>query len=78
MKDIKYHIDPYNDEPHGTICSTIRKIWRAGDAIGSEEVKQLAADAFDKAKRMDAKLKKYRKRFLTLPKELQEELDKIC
>lgn len=78
MKEIKYHIDPYNTDIQGTICATIRTIWRTADGAGNEEIKQLSVIAFDQANRMSEKLKKYRKRFLTLPKELQEELDKIC
>ena len=78
MKEIRYHIDPYNTEIEGTICATIRTIWRTADGAGNEEIKQLSVIAFDQANRMSASLKKYRKRILSLPKETQEELDKIC
>lgn len=78
MNEVKYHIDPYNTETEGTICATIRTMWRVGDSIGNAEIKELSAVAFDQANRMSASLKKYRKRMLSLPKELQEELDKIC
>lgn len=71
---LKYEIDPYDTSIEGTICATLRAIWREADAAGNEPIKELAAIAFDKANRMDRKLKKYRKRFLRLPQELQIEL----
>lgn len=77
MKPIKYVIDPWDESIEGTICATIRAIWREADKTGNDEIKDLAALAFDKANRMDRALKKYRKRFLQLPKELQAELHLI-
>ena len=74
---LKYEIDPFNESVEGTICATIRAIWREADRTGSAEIKDLAAIAFDKANRMDRALKKYRKRFLQLPQELQNELHNI-
>lgn len=74
---LKYEIDPWNTEIDRTICSHIRAIWREADALGSDRIKELAALAFDKANRMDRKLRKYRKRFMQLPQELQDELNTI-
>lgn len=71
---LEYIIDPYDTSIEGTICATLRAIWREADAAGNEPIKELAAIAFDKANRMDRKLKKYRKRFLRLPQELQDQL----
>jgi hypothetical protein len=74
---LKYEIDPWNESIQGTICATLRAIWRKADATGDDEVKDLTAIAFDKANRMDRALHKYRKRFLQLPQELQNELHHI-
>ena len=74
---LKYEIDPWDESIQGTICATLRAIWRQADTSGDDTIKELAAIAFDKANRMDRALKKYRKRFLQLPKELQEELHQI-
>ena len=74
---LKYEIDPWETGIQGTICATLRAIWREADKTGNDEIKELAAVAFDKANRMDRALKKYRKRFLQLPEELQMELHNI-
>lgn len=74
---LKYEIDPWDQSIEGTICATLRAIWREADRTGSTEIKDLAAIAFDKANRMDRALKKYRKRFLQLPQALQDELHQI-
>jgi hypothetical protein len=74
---LKYEIDPHNESIEGTICATIRAIWREADKAGNAEIKELAAVAFDKANRMDRALKKYRKRFMQLPEDLQMELHNI-
>ena len=74
---LKYEIDPWNESIEGTICATIRAIWREADRTGSTEIKDMAAIAFDKANRMDRALKKYRRRFLRLPQEFQDELHHI-
>lgn len=74
---LKYEIDPWDQSIEGTICATLRAIWREADSAGNQTIKDLAAAAFDKANRMDRKLKKYRKRFMQLPQELQAELHNI-
>lgn len=78
MKDIKYHLDPYNEEDATGIQGNIRRIWRLAELSGNGEIKSLAIVVFDQACRMSASLKKYRKRIQTLPREVQEDLDKIC
>jgi len=74
---LKYEIDPWNESIEGTICANLRAIWRQADTLGDDAIKELAAIAFDKANRMDRALHKYRKRFLQLPEELQNELHQI-
>lgn len=74
---LKYIIDPYDTSIEGTICATLRAIWREADKSNNDTIKELTAVAFDKANRMDKALHKYRKRFLQLPKELQAELHNI-
>lgn len=74
---LKYEIDPWDQSIEGTICATLRAIWREADRAGNDEIKGLAAVAFDKANRMDRKLKTYRKRFMQLPQALQDELHNI-
>jgi len=74
---LKYEIDPWDESIEGTICATIRAIWREGHRTNNTEIKNLAEIAFDKANRMDRALHKYRKRFLQLPQELQMELHNI-
>ena len=74
---MKYEIDPWDESIQGTICATLRAIWREADSAGNQTIKDLTAIAFDKANRMDRALKKYRKRFLQLPQALQEELHQI-
>ena len=80
MKDIKYHIDPYNEEDAaaGSIHDNIRAIWRMADLAGHQDIKGLIVKVFDQASRMSASLKKYKRRFSSLPEEVQKELDKIC
>lgn len=59
----KYEINPAHESGDDTICMTIRRLWREGDAVGGahgDRIKELAADAFDKAKRMNARLKAYK------------------
>ncbi len=65
-------------DPVDTICANIREIYREADGLHNEKIKELARAAFDKANRMDRGLKKYRKRFLILPKEIQAEMIEIC
>jgi len=74
---LKYKIDPLNVDIEGTICATLRAIWRVADSAGNDEIKDLAAIAFDKANRMDKALRKYRKRFMQLPEVVQMELHNI-
>ena len=74
---MKYEIDPWDESIEGTICATLRAIWREADRADNQTIKDLTAIAFDKANRMDRALKKYRKRFLQLPQALQEELHQI-
>jgi len=74
---LKYEIDPWDTSIQGTICATLRAIWREADATGNQSIKDMAAIAYDKANRMDRALKKYRKRFLQLPQALQDELHNI-
>ncbi len=74
----KFEIDPENTDHVGTICSYIRAIYRAADKLDNEEIKELARAAFDKGNRMDRSLKKYRKRFMILPEEIQKEMIDIC
>ena len=76
-KELKYHIDPWNLQIDNTICATIRAIWREADAAGNSRIKEIATVTFDKAKRMDRKLRTYRKRFDQLPDELKQELATI-
>ncbi len=73
---LKYEIDPWDTSIQGTICATLRAIWREADAIGNSTIKDLTAVAFDKANRMDRKLKKYRKRFIKLPIEIREQIER--
>lgn len=56
----KYEINPHFDSGNDTLCMNLRRIWLEADAMGSERIKELAADAFDGAKRMDARLKDYK------------------
>lgn len=74
---LKFQIDPWNESIEGTVCATIRAIWREGHHTNNQKIMDLASVAFDKANRMDRKLKTYRKRFMQLPKELQDELHNI-
>ena len=74
---IKYQIDPWEESIEGTVCATIRAIWREGHHVNNQKIMDLASVAFDKANRMDRKLKNYRKRFMQLPQELQMELHNI-
>ena len=74
---IKFHIDPWEESIDGTVCATIRAIWREGHHTNNQKIMDLASVAFDKANRMDRALKKYRKRFMQLPEELQMELHNI-
>ena len=59
------------------MCATIRAIWREGHHTNNQKIMDLASVAFDKANRMDRALKKYRKRFMQLPEEVQMELHNI-
>lgn len=57
----KYEINPHHDSGNNTLCMALRRIWLEGDACKNERIKELAADAFDFAKRMDARLKQYKR-----------------
>ena len=76
-REYEFIIDPHNMDPVDTICAYIREIYREADDLKNDKIKELARAAFDKANRMDRGLKKYRKRFLILPKEVQEEMIEI-
>lgn len=56
----KYEIDPDIDKGRQTICDTLRRLWRQADANGDAESKEMIADCFDYAKRMDEKLRWYK------------------
>lgn len=50
-------IDPERDTGQPTICNTLRKLWRrVDDAVAREMI----ADCYDYAKRMDEKLRVYK------------------
>lgn len=50
-------IDPERDTGEPTICNTLRKLWRAVD---EPALREMIADCYDYAKRMDEKLRVYK------------------
>ena len=72
VKEREFIIDPWNDEPKETICSYLREIWRIGDTMKNEQIKDLAAAAYDKANRMSRGLIDHRRHLLKLPEEYRE------
>lgn len=50
-------IDPNRDTGQQTICNTLRKLWRHVDDPAARE---MIADCYDYAKRMDEKLRVYK------------------
>lgn len=50
----KFAIDPERDTGQPTLCNTLRRLWRRVD---DPEAREMIADCFDYAKRMDAKLR---------------------
>ena len=78
VREYEFIIDPHNMDPVDTICAYIREIYREAEDLKNDKIKELCRAAYDKANRMDRGLKKYRKRFLILPKEIQEEMIAIC
>jgi hypothetical protein len=59
----KYQIDPENETGRDTLCQTLRVLYRGardrGDAAAMFQVEK----CFDFAKRMDKRLKYYRKKY---------------
>ena len=54
----KFRLDPGKVEPRRTICEVHRQIWRAAE--GDPHIRALAEEAYDMAKRMNAKLREYK------------------
>lgn len=50
----KFAIDPEKDTGQPTLCNTLRRLWRRVD---DPEAREMIADCFDYAKRMDAKMR---------------------
>lgn len=50
----KFAIDPEKDTGQPTLCNTLRRLWRRVD---DPEAREMIADCFDYAKRMDARMR---------------------
>lgn len=53
-------LDPRKREPRRTICEVHRDIWRAAAARGDVATMRFAEEAYGMAKRMDARLRRYK------------------
>lgn len=53
----KYALNPERPAHRLTICDCLREIWRIGDSLGNDDLKELAEAGGDFAKRMDARMK---------------------
>lgn len=61
----KYHINPRHSSGRLTACETCREIWRLAETLPEParvQMQELAAQAFDMAKRMNARMVELRDR----------------
>lgn len=63
MTTFKFKIDPHKESGRDTICQNLRYLHRRMSAAGDVEGVRLVEKCFDFAKRMDARLKYYRRTY---------------
>ena len=82
--ELRYRLDPTKkignqSEPAQTICEVHRRLWRLADRVDDKEIsaelKALIEIGYDMAKRMDERLRKYRKEQPQLAQEDQKPLE---
>lgn len=70
----KFAINPDKDTGLPTICNTLRILYRRAQATEDTASLELIADCFDYAKRMDAKLRDYKLKYTSIPKDERKRL----
>jgi len=70
----KHAIDPEKDTGQPTLCNTLRRLWRRVD---DPEAREMIADCFDYAKRMDAKMRERRWQVGVLEKQVRMRAPKM-